>query len=215
MSNVGAPTVGDQPGFSIDTSLGTQIERYQVVQVSTATTGMEVGLCGTSTANQALATGVAFRSWPYVPQIYDVAGRRSTDISTYDTEKKKRIAIREEGFSWIKCEIPSGGNTVTVNRGDWLVPSPQSAGGIEARGAPVSTLTATYNSSTIEADLQGEDTKDRNVLAKAHSLVVIPPSGASWPWPTLDPAWGTHTATLTALTNAITFGYVFSRIGKG
>lgn len=65
MSSQGSPYLGDQPGYSIDTSLGTQIERYHLLQVSESTLTsnvMAVGLCGTGATGRSLACGVAFRA---------------------------------------------------------------------------------------------------------------------------------------------------------
>lgn len=211
MSNVGAPTVGDQPGFSIDTSLGTQIARYDLIQVSeNTTTGNlnSVGLCGTGATGRSLACGVAFRAWPYVPQIFAPSGRPSTDITTLDTTKKKRLAMRQEGYTWMKVYIPQSGSTVTISPGMRLYPSYQQPGGVEPRAA--TTLTAAYNSATIIA----EEAVDQNCVARAYSMIIIPPSGASWGGlPSLGA--GTPTATLTADTTTATWGFVYARLGKG
>jgi hypothetical protein len=213
MSNVGAPNQGDQPGFSVDTSLGTEIERYQLVQVSENTTTanvMMVGLCNTDSTGRLLACGVAFRAWPYVPQIYQTSARASSDRSAYDTDRKQRIAIRQEGYTWFKVALPSGGsNDASISPGDWLYPSEEVAGGVNTR--PASTLTGTYNSATIEAELA----EDQNVVGRAYSNIVIPASGASYPEYGVGLGVGTPVATLTALTNAVTYGYVFGKLGKG
>lgn len=208
MSQAGSPVIGDQPGFSIDTATGTSIDRFHVVQASTSTDSMSVGLCETSSANRDLACGVAFRAWPYVAQVFDTAGRPSTDVSTYDSARKKKLAVQMEGFSWFKVKIPSGGSDVSISPGNNLVPSSQAAGSVEPVEAP--TVTGTYNSATIIADAANR----LRILGKAFSVIHIPPSGASWPgYGGLDQ--GTKVATLTALTNAVTYGYVFGRLGKG
>ena len=107
MSQAGSPQIGDKPGFSIDTATGTAIERFHVVQISTSTNSMQVGLCDSAaTANRDLACGVAFRAWPYVPQVYSTSGRPSTDVSTYDANRKKKLAVQQEGFTWFKVGIP-------------------------------------------------------------------------------------------------------------
>ena len=212
MSNVGAPNQGDQPGFSIDTSLGTEIERYQLVQVSENTTTanvMLIGLCNTDAQGRLNACGVAFRAWPYVPQIYQTSARASQDRSGYDSGKKQRVAVRQEGYSWFKVEIPSGGSSVTCAPGDWLYPSEQAAGSVGVR--PASTLTGTYASATIIAELAEE----QNVVGRAYGNIVVPASGASYPTYGVGLGVGTPVATLTALTNTVTYGYVFGKIGKG
>ncbi len=208
MSQAGSPQLGDQPGMSIDTATGTEIERFHVVQFSTSTNSMQIGLCETSTSNRQLACGIAFRAWPYVPQVYATSGRPSTDISTYDSAKKQKLAVQKEGFTWFKVEIPSGGSDVSISPGDCLIPSTQQAGSVEPEEA--SALTASYASADILLDLNMR----QRIIGKAYSVIHIPPSGASWPgYGGLDQ--GTKVATLTALTNAVTYGYVFGRLGKG
>jgi hypothetical protein len=204
--------MGDQPGFSVDTSLGTEIERYHLVQVSENTTTanvMLVGLCGTGATGRTLACGVAFRAWPYVPQIYQTSARASTDVSNYDSDRKQRLAIRQEGYTWFKVEIPIGGSSVTCAPGDWLYPSEQAEGSVGVR--PASTLTGTYSSATIIAELAEENT----IIGRAYSNIVLPASGASYPTYGVGLGIGTPVATLTVSATYVTYGYVFGRIGKG
>jgi len=208
MSQVGSPAKGTQPGFSIDTATGTAIERFHVVQVSTSTDSMSVGLCETSAGNRNLACGVAFRAWPYVPQVFSPSGRASTDVSVYDSARKKKLAAQMEGFTWFKVLIPSGGSNISIAPGNNLVASSQSPGSVEPLEDP--TVTGTYASATIIADAANR----LRVIGKAHSVIHIPPSGVSWPgYGGLDQ--GTKVATLTAITNLVTYGYVFGRLGKG
>lgn len=211
MSAAGSPVIGDQPGMSIDTATGTEIERFHVVQFSTSTNSMQVGLCGTATSNRDLACGVAFRAWPYVAQVFDTAGRPSTDISTVDSAKKQKIAVQKTGFSWFKVEIPINGDDVVINPGSRLVPSLQAAGSVENVSDATSDLTASYAS----ADIIANDANNLRIIAKAYSVIHIPNSGASWPPPGggLDNA-SSKTATLSALTTGGTFGYVFGRFGN-
>jgi len=210
MSGVGSPVIGDQPGMSIDTSLGTAIERFHVIQHGTGTGSMQVGLCATANTQRDVACGVAFRAWPYVPQVFSPSGRPSTDVSTYDSARKKKLAVQMTGFTWFKVGIPLGGNDKAISPGNKLVPSVQAAGSVQALEA--ATLTASYASATIIAD---QDAHDR-IIAKAYSVIHVPNSGASWP---PQPGVGLDSASelttsLTALTNAATYGYVFGRLGK-
>lgn len=208
MSQAGSPQLGDRIGMSIDTATGTQIERFHVVQFSTSTNSIQAGLCESATASRQLACGVAFRAWPYVPQVFDTAGRPSTDVSTYDAARKKKLTVQKEGMTWFKVEIPSGGSDVSIAPGDCLVPSTQTPGSVEPE--ETSALTASYASADILLDLNMR----QRIIAKAYTVIHIPPSGASWPgYGGVDQ--GTKVATLTALTNAITFGYVYGRLGKG
>ena len=205
----GAPNEGDQPGYAIDTSLGTEIARYDLMQISENTTTsnyMMAGLCNTDAAGQALGFGVAFTQWPESPQLYETALSQSRDIgSTYDAGKKRFLAIREEGIGYVKVAISSGGsNMTTVRSGIEMVPSDDVPGGVMPLA--VSALTGTYNSTLIE----GNALANRNVIGEARSNVIVPASGASWAGrPSLR--GGTHVATLTALTNAITYGYVLMK----
>ena len=210
MSQAGSPVIGDQPGLNIDTSLGTAIERFHVVQHGTGTSSMSVGLCATANTQRDVACGVAFRAWPYVPQVFSPSGRPSTDVSTYDSARKKKLAVQMTGFSWFKVEIPSGGSNVAISPGNKLVPSAQAAGSVEPLEDP--TVTGTYASATIIADAGNR----LRIIAKAYSVIHIPNSGASWP---PQPGVGLDSASelttsITALTNAVTYGYVFGRLGK-
>lgn len=210
----GAPFVGDSPAFKVDTSLGTSIEQYQLLQISASTTTdnkMLAGLCATATTQRVKACGVAFTPWqvPPDPRIYDMTSKPSTDLSyAYDTEKYQHLSVRQEGYSWIKVEIPAGGNSVTLAVGDWLVPSIQAAGGVEPR--PASVLTAAYHQTN--ADI--ESLEDRIIVGRAFSLIHIPETTPDYGnVPSLQS--GTATATLAAITNAVSFGYVFAKLGKG
>lgn len=211
MSQAGSPVIGDQPGLNIDTATGTAIERFHVVQHSTATNSMSVGLCdNAATSNRDLACGIAFRAWPYVPQVFSPSGRPSTDVSTYDSARKKKLTVQMTGFSWFKVEIPAGGSNVAISPGNRLVPSSQAAGSVEPLEAV--TVTGTYASATIIADAANR----LRILAKAFSVIHVPNSGASWP---PQPGVGLDqaselTTSLTAITNAVTYGYVFGRLGK-
>lgn len=209
----GAPFKGDSPGFAIDTSLGTAIEIYHVIQISENTTtanNMMVGLCATNDTGRPLAIGTAFTAWQYPPdpRIYQPALKPSTDISSqYDAVKKQTLAVRLEGTTWAKVEIPSGGSAVTLSPGQRLVPSAVVAGCVDIR--PATSLTAVYASADVIADLLERDA----TIGRAMSLIHVPASGASWgAMPSMK---GSLVAiTLTALTNAVTFGYVFMKLGK-
>ena len=210
MSQAGSPVLGDQPGMSIDTSLGTQIERFHVVQHSTSTNSMQVGLCATANTQRDVVCGVAFRAWPYVPQVFSPSGRPSTDVSVYDAARKKKLAVQMTGFTWLKVVCKLGGTDIPIAPGTKLVPSTQEAGAVEDLEG--STLTTSYASSTIIGDL---DERDR-IIAKAYSVIHVPFSGASWPpqpGVSLDNA-ASMTGNLVALTDAVVTGYVFARLGK-
>lgn len=209
----GAPFQGDTPGFAVDTSLGTQIERYHVVQVSENTTtanNMMVGLCGTNDTGRVLSIGTAFTAWQYPPdpRIYEPASQPSSDIgSGYDVGKYEMLGVRLEGTTWAKVQIPGGGSDVTFVVGDHLVPSTVVEGCVMPK--PATSLTASYASADIVADL----VEERAVIGRLMSVIHVPASGASWG---ARPSFqaGTLALTLTAITNAVTFGYVFTKIGK-
>ena len=210
----GAPFVGDQPAFKVDTSLGTSIEQYQLIQISPNTTTankMLAGLCATAVTQRVNACGVAFTPWevPPDPRIYEPTLKPSTDISyAFDSEKYQYLGVRQEGYSWIKVAIPSGGSSETLAVGDWLVPSLQAAGSVSPR--PASALTAVYHQTNADA----ENTEDRVIVARAYSLIHIPESTPDYGTvPSLQS--GTAVTTLTAITNLATFGYVFAKLGKG
>jgi len=210
----GAPFVGDSPAFKVDTSYGTAIEQYQLVQLSAATetsNKMFIGLCATAVTERVNACGVAFTPWqvPPDPRIYDLTDKPSTDLSyAFDTERYEFLSVRQEGYSWIKVEIPEGGNSVTLAVGDWLVPSIQAAGGVEPR--PASGLTAAYHQTNADV----ESLEDRIIVGRAYSLIHIPETTPDYGnVPSLQS--GTATATLAAITNAVSFGYVFAKLGKG
>lgn len=210
----GAPFVGDSPAFKVDTSLGTAIEQYQLLQISANTTTankMLAGLCATAVTQRVQACGVAFTPWevPPDPRIYEPTLKPSTDISyAYDSEKYQYLSVRQEGYSWIKVEIPAGGSSETLGVGDWLVPSLQAAGSVSPR--PASGLTAAYHQTN--ADL--ENTEDRIIVGKAYSLIHIPATTPDYgSVPSLQS--GEAVATLSAITNLVTFGYVFAKLGKG
>ncbi len=209
----GAPFLGDSPSFKVDTSLGTAIEQYQLVQISALTenNSMLAGLCATAATQRVKACGVAFTPWevPPDPRLYEPALKPSTDISyAYDTEKYQFLSVRQEGYSWIKVEIPAGGSTVTLAVGDWLVPSTDAAGGVVPR--PASALTAAYHQTNADA----ENAEDRIIVGRSYSLIHIPESTPDYGTvPSLGS--GTEVATLTAITNLVTFGYVFAKLGKG
>lgn len=210
----GSPFVGDTPGFAVDTSLGTSIEKYHLIQISENTTtanNMLVGLCATNATGRTLAIGTAFTAWQYPPdpRIYEPTLQPSTDLSSgYDAVKYQTLAVRLEGTTWAKLEIASGGSSITVTPGLRLFPSALIPGCVDLK--PASSLTGTYNSATILADL----IEARNVIGQAMSLIHVPASGASWAGLPSQQA-GTVALTLTALTNAITFGYIFTKLGKG
>lgn len=209
----GAPFQGDTPGFAVDTSLGTQIERYHVVQISENTTtanNMLVGLCGTGDTGRALALGTAFTAWQYPPdpRIYEPPNQLSSDIgSGYDVGKYEMLGVRLEGTTWAKVEIPSGGSDVTFVVGDRIVPSTVVEGCVAPR--PASSMTATYVLAGSDADFLEKDA----TFGRLMSVIHVPASGASWG---ARPSFqaGTLALTLTALTNAVTFGYVFTKLGR-
>ena len=216
MAKVGASWKGEQVGLAVDTSLGTQIGRYELVQISENTTTdnqMMIGLCNTDAAGRENAFGVALRDYPYVPQVYTPDGRVVSDISNFDADKKTTLATRLEGTTWFKVKIPSGGTDVTISAGNRLVPSTQSPGGVEPK--PASTLTASYASADVIADIKEE----RITVGRALTPIFILPAGEtagsikSWSGPSMK-GW-TPVATLTALTNGETSGYVFGKLGKG
>ena len=209
----GAPFEGDQPGYSIDTSLGTEIARYDLMQISENTTTsnyMMAGLCNTDAAGRALAFGIAFTQWPESPQIFETSLSPSTDIGggAYDTEKKEYLAIREEGMGYAKVAVSLGGSDMsTLTPGVKLVPSNDVPGGVQP--AAISALTATYNSTLIEANAL----ENQLIVGEARSNIIVPASGADWAGrPSLK--GGTHVATLTALTDAVTYGFVLMKFGK-
>ena len=213
----GAPFLGDTPGFAIDTSLGTAIERYHLIQISENTStanNMMVGLCATNSTGRGLAIGTAFTGWQYPPdpRIYEPSGQLSTDISSqYDAAKKQTLAVRLEGTTWAKVQIASGGSSITLSPGGRLVPSALIPGCVDLIAAP--TMTAATDSTTIVAAYAVDEAEQNAVIGKAMSLIHVPASGASWgSRPSLQ---GSLAAlTLTALTNAVTFGYVFTKLGK-
>lgn len=209
----GAPFLGDSPAFQVDTSLGTTIEQYQLIQISALTenNSMLAGLCATAATQRIKACGVAFTPWqvPPDPRLYEPASKPSTDISyAFDTEKYEHLSVRQEGYTWIKVEIPAGGSTITLAVGDWLIPSVQAAGGVEPR--PASGLTAAYHQTNADV----ENTEDRIIVGRAYSLIHIPESTPDYGnVPSLQS--GTAVATLTAITNLVTSGFVFAKLGKG
>lgn len=212
----GAPYLGTQVSMTVDTSVTTQatIERYQIVQISKGTDDlmqMSVKLCGTSTANRQLACGNAFKFYPHRTQVWETASRPATDISNIDTTKKKKLTIRKNGFSWFKVEVPANGDTVEIVTGDDLYPSIEAEGGVQNLEA--TTLTASFAS----ADMVTEFALQNRKVARAYSPIIIPPTGASWGgWDTQQPSLGSGTAQtqLVALTNAVTYGYVFGKFEK-
>ena len=171
----GNPDQGDQPGYSIDTSLGTEIARFDLMQISENTTTsnfMMAGLCNTDAAGRANAFGVAFTQWPESPQIFETTLSPSTDIgSPYDADKKLHLAIKEEGIGYVKVAISLGGSDMsTVVPGIKLVPSNDVPGGVQP--AAISALTATYNSTLIESNAL----ENQLVVGEASSNVISPAS---------------------------------------
>lgn len=139
--------------------------------------------------------------------MYAPAGRPATDVTSYDAGKKRKVAVRQEGHTWFKVVIPSGGSDKSIAPGNWLVPSTQQAGSVQALEAI--SMTTTYVKAEAEADMVNR----LQVVGKAHSMIVIPASGASWGGlPSFG--GGTMVATLTAITNAETSGFVFGKYGK-
>lgn len=213
----GAPFLGDTPGFAVDTSLGTTIERYHVIQVSENTTtanNMLIGLCGSGSTGRSLAIGTAFTAWQYPPdpRIYEPTLQPSSDIgSGYDAGKFQTLAVRLEGTTWAKVEIASGGTSITMAPGVRLSPSTQIPGCVD--NLVPSTMTAATDVTTIVAAYAVDEAEQNAIIGRAMSLIHVPASGASWgSRPSLQ---GSLAAlTLTALTNAITFGYVFTKLGK-
>lgn len=211
----GMPYQGDTPSFAVDTSLGTTIEKYHVIQVSPTTdSAFLVGLCATADTQRAKAIGFAFKSWQYPPdpRIYLPTGRTSRDLSSgYDPTKYQSLAVRLEGVTWAKIEIPSGGSDVTVAHGDRMVPSNVVAGCVMP--IPASTMTAATDVATIIAAYAADELEQNAILGRAMGLIHVPSTDESWgSLPSLQGA--TVAATLTALTNADTFGYVPIKIGK-
>lgn len=220
MAKVGASWKGEQIGLDVDTSLGTQIGRYEVVQISENTTTdnqMMIGLCNTDSTGRGLGFGVALRDYPYVPQIHTPDGRAISDISNFDPNTKKTLATRLEGTSWFRVKIPLGGDDVSISNGDRLVPSVQSPGGVEPIPAP--TMTGATDVATIVAAYAADEFEQNAVIAKALTPIFILPDGEtatsikSWTGPSIK-GW-TPVATLTADTQAATYGYVFGKLGKG
>lgn len=201
MSAQGSPQIGDSPAFSVDTSVATQIPRYSVVSVLT-TANMTITLMDSDvTASRDNSCGIALFAWPRVPQVYVPTGKTYTDISGYDTNRKKKLTVKQEGYSWMLVGIPLGGNAVAIAPGSKLVPSIQYDGGVEPIEA--TSLTASYVSAEILADIAA----DRRTIAIAYSMIHVPASGQG---PYMG--GGTQTNSLTALTDAATSGYVFGKI---
>lgn len=212
----GMPFQGDTPAFAVDTSLGTSIEAYQVIQLSpTTSTQLFAGLCATADTQRALAFGISFKSWQYPPdpRIYLPTGRTSKDLSSgYDAGKYQTLAVRLEGVTWAKVQIPLGGTSITVAHGDWMVPSAVIAGCVDKRPAP--TMTAATDVATIVAAYAADELEDDCIIGRAVGLIHVPSTEESWAGlPSLQGA--TPAATLTALTDAIVTGYVPIKLGKG
>lgn len=209
----GSPEKGDQPGFGVDTATGTQITRYSLVQISTSTSNMQVGLY--STSNPTLVVGTAFTSWPYVPQTYSNANNPVRNISTYDTTVKNRIAVKQEGYSWFLVKIPANGATEALKPGDYIMPSVQYDGSVTKWVAPASGFTNdTFTSALIIADLLSHAVQSRKKLARIYSVIHIPATTQGY---ASRPAMGqrTMTTSLARLVSAVTYGYVFGKFLGG
>ena len=214
----GAPYQGDTPGFAVDTSHGTTIARYEVVQVSENTTtsnNLMVAKCETDAAGRALAVGLAFTGWQYPPdpRIYQPSGQPSTDIgSGYDPGKHQMLAVRLEGSGWARVEIPISGSSITLAPGDRMVPSDVVPGTVMPRPAP--TMTAATDVTTILAAYAADEAEQDAILGRAMSRIHVVPTGVSWGGrPSLQGS--TPVNTLTASTTEIKVGYVFLKLGNG
>lgn len=211
MSSQGTPLVGDQPGFEVDNATGSAIPRYSLVQFSTSTAALKVGLY--STSNPTKVCGVCFRAWPYTFQLWDTADNRSTNISNYDTTKNpsNRITVKQTGYTWILVTIPANGATVDVVPGDWLMPSTQMDGGVVPYASPASTVNSTYDEARSWADMNTVGAQRAKVVARAYSLIHVPSTTKGWE---NRPGIGSGTVTTSLLrsTTAVVHGYVFARL---
>lgn len=200
MSAIGTPKDGKTPAFSVSTSVATQIPRYSVVS-ALSTANLTVTLMDASvTDSRNRACGFSNVEWPRVSQIHTPtppAGQTVTRLSA--TESK--LPVAQEGYSWMLVKIGLGGSDVAIKPGDDLCPSAAVDGSVGLVDA--SALTGSYVSAAIL-----EDFADWNrTIAKAYSMIHVPTAGR---WPSIG--GGTQTNSLTALTDAVTFGYVFGKI---